>query len=82
MKPTLLLAVLSGCLAPTDDALSCADKCDGQDLETDFDKIAVFANDQGIPTHAARQLPSGRWSSKLGELEDIEHDLRDLEGQA
>lgn len=27
----------------------------------------------------ARQLPNGRWTSKLGEVEDIEHDLSDLE---
>ena len=32
------------------------------------------------PKHAARQLPSGRWTSKLGFLEDIEHALHDLEG--
>jgi len=30
--------------------------------------------------HAARQLPEGRWTSKLGELEDIEHALHDLTG--
>jgi len=33
-----------------------------------------------VPLHVARQLPSGRWSSKLGALQDIEHDLHDLEG--
>jgi hypothetical protein len=25
-------------------------------------------------THAARQLPTGKWTSKLGKGEDIEHD--------
>lgn len=55
--------------------------CENGDLEPDIEKIALFANVIGVPTHAARQLPSGRWSSKLGEMEDIEHDLRDLEGQ-
>lgn len=25
------------------------------------------------PTHAARQLSSGHWTSKLGDCEDIEH---------
>lgn len=35
----------------------------------------------GIPSHAARQLPNGRWTSKCGQAEDIEHDLRDLEGR-
>jgi hypothetical protein len=34
------------------------------------------------PTHAARQLPSGRWTSKLVLREDIEHDLHALSGEA
>jgi hypothetical protein len=28
-------------------------------------------------THAARQLPTGKWTSKLGKAEDIEHDSPD-----
>lgn len=56
--------------------------CDDEDLETGFEKIALFANQEGVPQHAARQLLTGRWTSKLGELEDIEHALRDLEGTA
>jgi hypothetical protein len=56
-------------------------ECRGDDLETGFEKIALFAKYQGIPLHAARQLPSGRWTSKLGEAEDIDHALRDLEGE-
>jgi hypothetical protein len=56
--------------------------CDNEEPELGFEKIALFANDQGVPLHAARQLPSGRWTSKLGELEDIEHALHDLEGTA
>jgi hypothetical protein len=55
-------------------------ECSGEDREPGFEKIALFANDQGVPLHAARQLPEGRWTSKLGELEDIEHALHDLEG--
>lgn len=45
-------------------------------LENNFEKIAIYAKrDLGIlvPTHAARQLPDGRWASKLGPLEDIYH---------
>jgi len=53
--------------------------CQDENLEPGFEKIAMFADDQA-PQHAARQLPNGRWTSKLGELEDIEHGLRDLEG--
>lgn len=55
-------------------------KCDTAELESDFEKVALFAGPDGIPTHVARQLPSGNWTSKLGALEDIEHALTDLEG--
>jgi len=55
--------------------------CTGTELEVAFEKVAIYANAQGKPTHAARQLPSGAWTSKLGEWEDIEHNtLADLEG--
>jgi hypothetical protein len=53
---------------------------DSDTYEPGWDKIALFADAAGGPTHAARQLPNGRWTSKIGKLEDIEHDLRDLEG--
>jgi hypothetical protein len=33
--------------------------------EPGFEKVALFADPGGVPTHAARQLPSGRWTSKL-----------------
>ena len=56
--------------------------CLNADLEPGFEKIALYVDVQGIPTHAARQLPSGKWTSKLGQLEDIEHDtLASLCGQ-
>lgn len=55
--------------------------CAGEELEGGFERIALFAI-TGVPTHAARQLPTGRWTSKLGLREDIEHALRDLEGEA
>ncbi|NET26084.1 hypothetical protein [Okeania sp. SIO1I7] len=32
------------------------------------------------PTHAVRQLANGKWASKLGWLEDIEHELDALNG--
>src|SRR6266849_9819404 len=50
--------------------------CDMEELETGFEKIAIFAL-AGAPKHAARQLPSGSWTSKIGFLEDIEHELHD-----
>jgi hypothetical protein len=49
-------------------------------LEAQVEKVAIFSTAQGSPTHMARQLANGRWTSKLGEREDIEHALRDLEG--
>ena len=54
--------------------------CEGEAPEKGYEKIALFADAAGRPTHAARQLPGGRWTSKLGRAEDIEHGLRDLEG--
>lgn len=57
-------------------------ECARDELETGFEKIALFVDEHGIPSHAARQQSNGRWISKLGEREDIEHDLRDLEGAA
>jgi hypothetical protein len=53
--------------------------CAGAELEKGFEKVALFGDTQGVPTHVARQLPSGRWTSKLGHAEDIEHDLDALE---
>ena len=40
--------------------------CSSEDLEPGWEKVALFAETLGRPTHAARQLPSGRWTSKLG----------------
>jgi hypothetical protein len=50
------------------------------DLEAGVEKVALFARPDGSPTHAARQLPDGRWTSKLGALSDIEHDLAAIAG--
>jgi hypothetical protein len=48
--------------------------CRDGTAEPGFEKVAVFADAQGAYTHAARQLPSGAWASKLGAWELIEHD--------
>src|SRR5580765_3357608 len=53
-------------------------ECNDDVMEPGFEKVALFADGE-IPRHAARQLENGRWISKLGEREDIEHNLRDLE---
>lgn len=40
--------------------------------ELGAEKIVIYVRN-GVPTHAARQLPDGCWTSKLGLCEDIEH---------
>ena len=55
--------------------------CADESLEPGFQKVALFADPAGMPTHAARQLASGHWTSKLGQAEDIEHELRALKGE-
>ena len=42
-------------------------------LDPLYDKVAIFASGDGVPTHMARQLDDGSWTSKLGALEDITH---------
>ena len=54
--------------------------CDNPAFELGFEKIAIYLKD-GVPKHASRQLPNGRWSSKLGSAELIEHDFDALEGE-
>ena len=53
--------------------------CDDDQQEPGYEKVALFALG-GVPKHASRQLPNGRWVSKLGLSEDIEHALHDLTG--
>ena len=51
--------------------------CTEDKAEPGFEKIAVYGRDDGTWTHAARQLPEGPWTSKLGPCEDIEHEHPD-----
>jgi len=44
-------------------------------LDRSCEKIAIYATADGRVTHAARQLSDGRWISKLGDEEDIIHQL-------
>lgn len=37
------------------------------------EKIAIFADKAGTPTHAAKQVGPNKWASKLGDSYDIEH---------
>ena len=47
--------------------------CEDSNREENYDKIVIYVKD-GRPTHAARQLSDGGWTSKLGRLEDIAHE--------
>jgi hypothetical protein len=38
-----------------------------------YEKVAIYVDDNDIPTHAARTLSERVWSSKIGDEEDIEH---------
>lgn len=48
-------------------------ECDDGLIESGFEKVAIYCNQSGTPTHASKQLPDGRWTSKLGEAMDITH---------
>jgi len=53
--------------------------CAHGEREPGREKVALYAK-SSKPTHVARQLPSGLWSSKLGRDVDIEHSLAGLAG--
>lgn len=55
--------------------------CDDARLEEGCEKLAIYALLDDVPTHVARQLESGLWTSKLGQLQDIQHRLEDLVGR-
>ena len=56
-------------------------KCENDESEEGYKKVAIYVKEDE-PKHAALQLESGRWTSKLGGLQDIEHDtLEVLEGE-
>lgn len=56
--------------------------CPHDAFETGFEKIAIYVDGKGDVTHVAKQTQSGKWSSKLGDWEDIEHKtLEALEGR-
>ena len=54
--------------------------CESAEVEVEYEKLAIYADADGLPRHVARQLADGRWTSKLGAWEDIEHEaLEDLD---
>ena len=54
--------------------------CRDANYEMEYEKVAIYAKPDGRPTHAARQIDSEKWTSKIGRLEDIEHDINSLSG--
>ncbi len=55
--------------------------CDGAGFEAGFQKVAIYQGRNGVPSHMARQLHDGTWTSKLGSDVDIVHACpEDLEG--
>lgn len=51
-------------------------------LDPSKQKVAIYADRNGTPKHAARQLSDGWWTSKLGKQIDIEHEFAALDGPA
>jgi hypothetical protein len=54
--------------------------CHDPHLEQGCAKIAIYTTTDNTPTHVSRQLESGLWTSKLGQLQDVQHRLEDLVG--
>jgi hypothetical protein len=50
--------------------------CADAGLGPGFEKAALYGPSL-LYTHVARQLPNGKWTSKLGAAEDVEHDKQD-----
>lgn len=53
--------------------------CNNVAFEKGFEKIAIYSKD-GRPQHAARQLGTGRWTSKAGQWVDFSHKVMAIEG--
>ena len=52
-------------------------RCESGDPELDFDRVLLYGSGENV-THAARQLESGKLTSKRGIFgDDIEHDTAD-----
>lgn len=61
--------------------LGYVEETESREYEPEFEKVALYVDVDGLPSHAARQKDNGFWTSKLGWSEDIEHKTLDgLEG--
>jgi hypothetical protein len=57
------------------------EQCDDDTHQPGYTRVAIYGRG-GAASHVARQLPTGRWTSKMGKNVDIEHDLEALTGVA
>lgn len=56
-------------------------ECNSNAFDSEFEKIAIYVDTDGNPSHVARQTETGEWTSKLGKGFDIRHKTLDaLEG--
>lgn len=56
-------------------------ECTSSEVEQELEKIAIYVDTEGYPSHVARQTEIGEWTSKLGKGYDIRHKtLEALEG--
>ncbi len=54
--------------------------CYNGGFEHGFKKIAIYVGENGKPSHAARLLSPTQWTSKLGRLYDIAHEIGGVSG--
>ncbi len=52
--------------------------CFSEIYEENYDKVVVYGDSEG-PTHLAKQLDKKYWSSKIGDMEDVKHELKTFE---
>jgi hypothetical protein len=55
------------------------ERCPDGDLETGYEKLAIFTQGNEFK-HVARQRQNGMWTSKLGQLDDIDHHIDGFDG--
>jgi hypothetical protein len=51
--------------------------CGDGSLDSSNEKIVIYTNEYGGVEHVARQLADGKWTSKIGDQEDIIHENPD-----
>ena len=52
--------------------------CNNYELESNYKKVAIYADSENNPTHAARPLANGDWTSKLGRGNDVTHTIESM----